>query len=105
MLIIKGVNLYPSALKGLVGELEPRTTGALRIILAKPGPLVKPPLKVRIEYGIKDISAEDKHILKTELTELIKERLRVNPDIELVPAFSLPRESGKTSLIEIKSNA
>jgi phenylacetate-CoA ligase len=105
MLIIKGVNLYPSALKGLVGELEPRTTGALRIILAKPGPLVKPPLKVRIEYGIKDISAEDKHILKTELTELIKERLRVNPDIELVPPFSLPRESGKTSLIEIKSNA
>ncbi len=102
MLIIKGVNLYPSALKGLVGELEPRTTGALRIILAKPGPLVKPPLKVRIEYGIKDISAEDKHILKTELTELIKERLRVNPDIELVPPFSLPRESGKTSLIEIK---
>jgi len=105
MLIIKGVNLYPSALKGLVGELEPRTTGALRIILAKPGPLVKPPLKVRIEYGIKDISAEDKHILKTELTELIKERLRVNPDIELVPPFSLPRESRKTSLIEIKSNA
>jgi phenylacetate-CoA ligase len=105
MLIIKGVNLYPSALKGLVGELEPRTTGVLRIILAKPGPLVKPPLKVRIEYGIKDISAEDKHILKTELTELIKERLRVNPDIELVPPFSLPRESGKTSLIEIKSNA
>ncbi len=104
MLIIKGVNLYPSALKGLVSELEPRTTGALRIVLAKPGPLVKPPLKVRIEYGIKDISAEDKHILKTELSELIKDRLRVNPDIELVSPFSLPRESGKTSLIEIKSN-
>jgi phenylacetate-coenzyme A ligase PaaK-like adenylate-forming protein len=63
---------------------------------------VKPPLKVRIEYGIKDISAEDKHILKTELSELIKDRLRVNPDIELVSPFSLPRESGKTSLIEIK---
>ncbi len=104
MLIIKGVNLYPSALKGVVSELEPRTTGALRIVLAKPGPLVKPPLKVRIEYGIKDISAEDKHILKTELSELIKDRLRVNPDIELVSPFSLPRESGKTSLIELKSN-
>ena len=40
--------------------------------------------------------------LKSELTELIKARLRVSPDIELVPPFSLRRESGKTSLIEIK---
>jgi phenylacetate-CoA ligase len=102
MLIIKGVNLYPSALKGLVSELEPRTTGALRIILEKPGPLVKPPLKVRIEYGFPNASEEDKQALKAELSELIKNRLRVGPDIELVPPFSLPRESGKTSLTEIK---
>jgi phenylacetate-CoA ligase len=102
MLIIKGVNLYPSALKGLVGELEPRTSGALRIVLEQPGPLVKPPLKIRIEYGFKDISADDMHKLKTELTQLIKDRLRVSPDIELVPPFSLSRESGKISLIEIK---
>jgi phenylacetate-CoA ligase len=102
MLIIKGVNLYPSALKGLVAELEPRTSGALRIMLEQPGPLVKPPLKICIEYGFKDISAADMHKLKTELTQLIKDRLRVNPDIELVPPFSLPRESGKVSLIEIK---
>ena len=102
MLIIKGVNLYPSALKGLVAELEPRTTGALRIILEQPGPLAKPPLKVCIEYGIDDLSPEDKQQLKSELTERITTRLRVRPDIELVPPFSLPRESGKTALIEIK---
>ena len=102
MLIIKGVNLYPSALKGLVAELEPRTTGALRIMLEQPGPLVKPPLKVYIEYGIDDISPEDKQQLKSELTERITTRLRVRPDIELVPPFSLPRKSGKTALIEIK---
>jgi phenylacetate-CoA ligase len=102
MLIIKGVNLYPSALKGLVNELEPRTTGALRIILEQPGPLVKPPLKIRIEHGFQNPSEEDKHQLVNELTELIKIRLRVSPDIELVEPFTLPREAGKTSLIEIK---
>lgn len=101
MLIIKGVNLYPSALKGLVAEFEPRTTGALRIMLEQPGPLVKPPLKIRIEYGVNDLSPEDKKQLKSELTERIKSGLRVRPDIELVPPFSLPRESGKISLIEI----
>jgi phenylacetate-CoA ligase len=103
MLIIKGVNLYPSALKGVVSELEPRTTGALRIILEQPGPLVKSPLKICIEYGFQDPSEEDKQKLKTEISELIKNRLRVSPDIELVAPFSLPRESGKTSLIEIKA--
>jgi len=102
MLIIKGVNLYPSALKGLVAELEPRTTGALRIMLEQPGPLVKPPLKVCIEYGFNDMRSEEKQRLQSELTELIKVRLRVRPDIELVPPFSLSRESGKTSLIELK---
>ncbi len=102
MLIIKGVNFYPSALKGLVSELEPRTTGALRIILEQPGPLVKPPLKIRIEHGLQNSNNEDKQQLMKELGELIKDRLRINPDIELVEPFSLPRESGKTSLIEIK---
>jgi len=102
MLIIKGVNLYPSALKGLVNELEPRTTGALRIVLEQPGPLVKPPLKIRIEHGLQNPSEEDKHQLMVELAELIKIRLRVSPDIELVEPFTLPRKSGKTSLIEIK---
>ena len=102
MLIIKGVNLYPSALKGLVSEFEPRTTGALRIILEQPGPLVKPPLKIRIEHGLQNPGEKEKHQLVSELIELIKTRLRINPDIELVEPFSLPRQSGKTSLIEIK---
>jgi len=103
MLIIKGVNLYPSALKELVGELEPRTTGALRIFLDKPGPLVKPPLKVCIEYGAEDMRETEKQQLKNDLVERIKNRLRVNPDIELVPPFSLPRQSAKISLIETKN--
>jgi phenylacetate-CoA ligase len=102
MLIIKGVNLYPSALKGVVSEFEPRTTGALRILLEQPGPLVKPPLKIRIEHGLQNPGEEEKHQLVTEITELIKIRLRISPDIELVEPYSLPRESGKTSLIEIK---
>jgi phenylacetate-coenzyme A ligase PaaK-like adenylate-forming protein len=73
-------------------------------MLEQPGPLVKSPLKICIEYGFKDMNAHDIHKLKTELTQLIKDRLRVRPDIELVPPFSLPRESGKISLIEIKAN-
>jgi phenylacetate-CoA ligase len=101
MLIIKGVNIYPAALKSVVGEFAPRTTGVLRIILNGPGPLVTPPLKIKVEYGAGDMTAEEKHRLKEELTQHIRDQLRVNPFIELLPPQSLPRESGKTSLIEV----
>ncbi len=102
MLIVKGVNVYPSALKGLVGEFVPRTTGALRIVLDHPGPLVRPPLKIRVEYGSEDMSDEEKKNLVQEMTDHVRYQLRLHPVIELVPPHSLPRESGKTALIEIE---
>ncbi|CAB1074781.1 Coenzyme A ligase [Olavius algarvensis Delta 1 endosymbiont] len=101
MLIIKGVNIYPAAIKSVVGEFVPATTGALRIILNGPGPLVTPPLKLRIEYGREDMTAGQKHDLAQEITDRLRNSLRFNPQIELVPPQSLPREAGKTSLIEI----
>jgi phenylacetate-CoA ligase len=101
MLIIKGVNIYPVALKSVVGEFAPRTTGALRIILDGPGPLVKPPLRVKIEYGRQDMSADEIQELTKALKDAIRDRLRVNPELELIPPFALSREAGKTSLIEI----
>ena len=105
MLIIKGVNIYPAALKSVVGEFAPQTTGAFRIILDGPGPLVTPPLRVKIEYGQQDISIDEIQTLTKDLKDAIRDRLRVNPDLELVPPFSLPRGAGKTSLIEIENKA
>ena len=101
MLIIKGVNIYPAAIKSVVGEFVPATTGALRIILDGPGPLVAPPLKLRIEYGQADMTDQQKHDLIRDLAENLGDRLRVKPEIELVAPQSLPRAAGKTSLIEI----
>ena len=102
MLIIKGVNIYPVALKSVVGEFAPRTTGALRIILDGPGPLVKPPLRVKIEYGRQEMGTDEIQKLTKDLKDAIRDRLRVNPELELIPPFTLPREAGKTSLIEFE---
>ena len=102
MLIIKGANIYPAAIKSVVAEYMPRTTGALRILLDKPGPLVNPPLRVCIEYGNKDMAPDEKNNLIQEITDQIRNQLRVTPLVELVPPHSLPRKSGKTSLIEIQ---
>ena len=104
MLIIKGVNIYPAALKSVVGEFVPRTTGAIRIVLDGPGPLVTPPLTIRVEYGYDDMTDEEKQNLVKELRDTMSNSLRVNPQIELVRPQSLPREPGKTSLIVIEKN-
>ena len=101
MLIVKGVNVYPAAIKGLVGDFMPRTTGALRIVLEHQGPLVTSPLRIRVEYGSEGMGTEEKKRLQQELTESIQARLRVRAAIELVAPFSLPRKSGKTALIEL----
>ncbi len=102
MLIVKGVNVYPAAIKGIVGEFTPDTTGALRIVLDRPGPLVRPPLKIRVEYGSRDMSKAERRDLEMKLSKKMSEALRVNPSIELVPPFTLPRVSGKAALIEIR---
>jgi len=104
MLIVKGVNIYPSAIKEAIERFHPRTTGVFKILLDQPGPLVKPPLKLCVEYGM-SVGPEERGKLQEEIKKEMKENLRVNPEIELVPPDSIPIETGptgKVKWIEIK---
>ncbi len=100
MLIVKGVNVYPSALKNVVEEFNPRVTGHFRILLDGPPPLVKPPLRLKVEHG-----AQIKAHQLPELAHAIKDRmhglLKVTPEIEMVPPGSLPRTEMKTKYLEL----
>jgi phenylacetate-CoA ligase len=100
MLIVKGVNIYPSAIKDAISHFHPRTTGALKILLDQPGPLVKPPLRLKLEYG-PDVMQNELPILKEELKKYIRDNLRVNPEIELVPPDSIPLETGATGKVKL----
>jgi phenylacetate-coenzyme A ligase PaaK-like adenylate-forming protein len=83
----------------------PRVSGALRILLKKPGPLVSPPLRIRVECATENMSDDEKNKLINEINESIRNQLRVTPSIELVPPNSIPRESGKTSLVMIQEQS
>jgi phenylacetate-CoA ligase len=96
MLIVAGVNLWPSALKDLVTSLHPRTTGAMQIVLSSPPPRVDPPLRVQVEAGP---SVVDLPELKRELEGLIRDRLIVKADVDVLPPDSLPRFEMKAQLI------
>jgi len=98
MLIIKGVNLYPTALKNVVLGFAPRVTGELRIFLDAPGPRVQPPLKIQVEYG-EGITLEDLPGLNKEMREKMHSLLRVTPEIEFVPPNTFERTTHKSKMI------
>mgnify|MGYP006281289925 FL=1 len=101
MLIVKGVNVYPEAIKGAILSFQPRVTGHFRIRLKTPGPVVEPPLRVRLEYG-REVSEQDLESLESELMGHFRQELRIAPRLEWVPPESLPREKKKTRYIEIE---
>ncbi|HXZ19701.1 MAG TPA: AMP-binding protein [Candidatus Acidoferrales bacterium] len=97
MLIVLGVNIFPSAVRDVVSSFRPRTTGEVQILLEAPGPGVKPPLKIVAEYGD---TAEPSSGLKAEIEHKIKAVLTVSSSVELVPPGTLPRFEMKGQLVK-----
>jgi phenylacetate-CoA ligase len=97
MLILLGVNVFPSAIKDVVSNFRPRVTGELQILLEKPGPKVDPPLKIQVEYneGFYDLST-----LKKAIEHDLRTKLIFSADLEMVPANTLPRFEMKAQLIK-----
>jgi len=97
MLILLGVNVFPSAVKDVVSSFHPRTTGEIQIVLDAPGPKVAPPLKVTAEYSS---AASGLDGLKDEIERKIKATLSVSASVDLVPAGTLPRYEMKGQLVK-----
>lgn len=96
MLIVLGVNVFPSAVRDVVSGFHPHTTGEIQIVLDEPGPKVEPPLRVVVEYaGLGAPSRE----LKEEIERKIRSTLTVPASVELVPAGTLPRYEMKGQLV------
>jgi phenylacetate-CoA ligase len=100
MLIVLGVNVFPSAVRDLVQTLHPRTTGAVQIVLPKAGPRVEPPLPVEVEWGEQP---GDREQLARDIEALIRNRLSVRAAVTLVPPGSLERSEMKSRLTRLAS--
>ena len=98
MLIVLGVNVFPSAVRDLVQELQPRTNGAVQIVLPDGGPRVEPPLLVEAEWGE---APSDPGQLSTELETLIRTRLSVRARVRLLPPGTLERSEMKSRLTRL----
>jgi phenylacetate-CoA ligase len=99
LLIVKGVKIYPAAVKNIVHGLMPRASGHFRIVLDAPPPRVEPPLKLTVERG-EDVDEAGGEKLAAELESLLHQRLTVRPEITVVPSGTLERTALKETLIE-----
>jgi phenylacetate-CoA ligase len=100
MLIIKGVNVFPSAVQFVLCFFRPNTTGAMQIIADFPGHTTQKPLKLQVEYSHKLIQPEIEK-LKVDLESKIQEMLVFRPEVEMVPSDTIERpQASKVSLIK-----
>jgi len=97
MLILLGVNVFPSAIKDVVMSLRPRTTGEIQIILDAPGPRVDPPLKIQVEHGSEASNLPE---LKRDVEGLLRDKLIFSANVEILPPGTLPRYEMKAKLIQ-----
>jgi phenylacetate-CoA ligase len=97
MLIVRGVNLFPSAVREVVSAFSPDVSGRILVRPRKPGVKQEPPLPVSVELA-PGRSAD------AALAERIRERLRsvlvVQTQVELVPWGNLERSEYKSRLVQ-----
>jgi phenylacetate-CoA ligase len=101
MLLVRGVNLFPSALQSVIDRFAPQTAGRVQVVLAAPGPKVEPPLRIRVEHAV-GLGAAELAALKRNIQTAIRTDLTVTTDILLVPAGTLGRTETKTRLIVVE---
>jgi len=97
MLIVRGVNVFPSAVREVVSAFAPDVSGHILVRPSAPGVKQDPPLPVSVELA-QGATADP------ALAESIRERLRntlvVQARVDLVPWGSLQRSEYKSKLVE-----
>jgi phenylacetate-CoA ligase len=97
MLIVRGVNVFPSAVREVVGAFAPDVSGHILVRPRDEGVKQDPPLPVSVELA-RGTAADP------ALAESIRERLRgvltVQTSVDLVPWGSLERSEYKSKLVE-----
>jgi phenylacetate-CoA ligase len=96
MLIVRGVNVFPSAVREVVSGFAPDVSGRILVRPRAPGVKQEPPLPVAVELA--SDTAPD-----ADLAAAIRARLRdvlvVQTEVELVPWGSLQRSEYKSRLV------
>jgi phenylacetate-CoA ligase len=90
MLVIKGINVYPDAIKDVLLEF-PEFTGEYQILVGKEEPIETIVLKIEVT----DATAN----LTNKISRRLKESLSISPVLEIMRKGSFSRTDGKTKRV------
>ena len=97
MLIVRGVNVFPAAVREVVSTFAPDVSGHILVRPGAPGVKQEPPLPVAVEVargGTADAALAD------AIREKLRAALVVQTRVELVPWGTLQRSEYKSRLVE-----
>jgi phenylacetate-CoA ligase len=96
MLIVRGVNVFPSAVRDVVSAFAPRVSGHILVRPKTTGVKQEPPLPVTVELA-RGATADDD--LEAAIRDRLRSVLTVTTQVELVPFGSLQRSEYKSQLV------
>lgn len=102
MLIVRGVNLFPTAVADVLRDFMPHISGMFRIVPEAPGVAQLPPLPVTVELA--QAVGEAPPELAEAIKAAIRSRLLVTTEVTFVRFGAIPRQEYKTKLVDM-SNA
>lgn len=95
MLLVRGVNVFPHAIKDVVTSFAPRVTGSIRVVLDGPPPLAPSPLPILVESD-RGLDPRQAEVLGRQIEERIHHLLRFRAQVQVVPASEFIEQVGTT---------
>ena len=97
MLIVRGVNVFPSAIREVVNGFAPAVSGVIMVKPSSAGIRQEPPLPVSVELA-RDFAFDPQ--LAGRIQQQIRDVLVVSTRIEIVPWGTLDRSEYKSKLVQ-----
>jgi phenylacetate-CoA ligase len=98
MLLVRGINVWPTAVQEVIAGFRPRATGAMRILADFEGYTTQKPLRIQVERAAADVDAES---LAADIERSLSSRLVFSAQVECVDSGVLdPPGAAKVKLVE-----
>jgi phenylacetate-CoA ligase len=97
MLILRGVNVFPTALREVVAEFFPAVSGVIAVRPRRRGVSQEPPLPLTVELAEGETGGPG---LAEAIAGRVRDRLVARTEVALVPFGSLPRSQYKSKLVD-----
>jgi phenylacetate-CoA ligase len=95
MFIVRGVNVYPTAILSVVGDFRPRVTGRARVVREGHSTTIDPPVPVEVEVSERHQSDGQ---LAADIEDAIHSKLMFRAAVTLVPESDFGEAGYKTRL-------